>query len=464
MKFGMVSLGVAFGFALAINCSAQNHLPYLHSVTDRKIRLKTPMLPPPVNSPFIDPDFGSRMVRATDETTNFILPGTYLTNESSGQQTEWSTDSSKFYVMGEGGQVLALGFDASTMAISSLPYAKQGEALLVPLHQPTFSSADPDLIYGATDESLLTITSYRFSTGQSAQIVDTTQCGTQPPLRRGTGVYSDALTVSADDSRFALDEGGPRAGAEPLVVVYDQALGCRWYNTQTGEIGGQWGSSGQSPISGFLVDHAYLSKSGTYVRIMRYDTWYVWDLATLNVTACHDAYCAGYGAGGYDSYVNAPGVLDGFQIVKRPLDNLSDVAELNMPLTPHNWGQDIHFTWANANALDTSPVCASSYMPDSDGTITKVFEGEVFCIETDELSSTIWRFAHNRATTLEDGEGDYYFNTQPLGDVSPDGNFFLFTSDWDAQLGTQTDGTPRSDVWIVQLDWLGSFTGTQTQP
>jgi hypothetical protein len=33
-----------------------------------------------------------------------------------------------------------------------------------------------------------------------------------------------------------------------------------------------------------------------------------------------------------------------------------------------------------------------------------------------------------------------------------DGRFMLFTSDWDAQLGTGTDGTPRSDVFIVKLE------------
>jgi hypothetical protein len=27
----------------------------------------------------------------------------------------------------------------------------------------------------------------------------------------------------------------------------------------------------------------------------------------------------------------------------------------------------------------------------------------------------------------------------------------MFTSDWDEQLGKETNGTPRSDVWIVKL-------------
>ena len=57
---------------------AQMSNPYPNAVTDRLIHLETPMTPPPVNVVFNDPDFGSRMVRATDETTNFVHPGTYV--------------------------------------------------------------------------------------------------------------------------------------------------------------------------------------------------------------------------------------------------------------------------------------------------------------------------------------------------------------------------------------------------
>jgi hypothetical protein len=81
-----------------------------------------------------------------------------------------------------------------------------------------------------------------------------------------------------------------------------------------------------------------------------------------------------------------------------------------------------------------------------DTTIDQPWAGEIFCVETDGRASTVWRFAHNRATYVEP-----YFHTQPLGGVSRDGRFFLFTSDWDAQLGIGTDGQPLSDVFIVKL-------------
>jgi nitroreductase len=74
-----------------------------------------------------------------------------------------------------------------------------------------------------------------------------------------------------------------------FVVVYDKNLGCRWYNTQTGQIGGQWGATGAaSTTTGYLIRHAYLSRSGNFVLISTdWLGWYVWDLSTLNVSVCH---------------------------------------------------------------------------------------------------------------------------------------------------------------------------------
>src|SRR4051812_48584449 len=80
--------------------SAQSPQPYPNAVTDRLIHEETPMSPPARNVVFADPDFGSLMVRATDSTTNFKLPGTFLRTEGSGEANEWSIDTSKFYVVG----------------------------------------------------------------------------------------------------------------------------------------------------------------------------------------------------------------------------------------------------------------------------------------------------------------------------------------------------------------------------
>ena len=429
---------------LATNVSAQSPQPYPKAVTDRLIHLETPMLPPAKNVVFRDLDFGSRMVRATDETTNF---GTFLRTEGSGQSNAWSMDTKKFYVMGETGQVLVHDFDPSTMAISFPPK-------LLPLRSGTFSFISADLFYGTTNQTPLTITSYAFSAGVSTPIIDTRTCGTNPPLGYGDSVVSDDdVTLSLNDGRISISEGGSEQGSHMFVIVYDKKLGCRWYNTQTGEIGGQWGQSGNASTSDrYLIRHAYLSRNGRYVQIIvNWVGFYVWDLATMNVTPCKywtDLQCGGYGVVGYKNYINGPAVLDDMQVATRPLNDLAQITQLVYPVPdPSNWGQPQHFTWSNVNVKDSVPVCGSTYSYDGDPNIDQPFAGEIFCVETDGLASTVWRFGHNRATYISP-----YFNTQPLGNISRNGRFFLFTSNWDAQLGSESNGTPRSDVWIVKLE------------
>jgi hypothetical protein len=447
---------VLIAFTLATRVTGQGIQPYPHANTDRFIHQETPMLPPPANVVFSDSDFGSKMVRATDATTNFVHPGSYLRPEGSGQANEWSADTKKFYVIGDGGWNFAFAFDPSTMAISSLPNAGAEKGLILPLRPgPSFSLTDPDLIYGTTNDDPLTITSYRFSTGVSSTVIDTRNCGVQPPLGSGGSVLSDGdVTPSLDDSRMSISEGGPQFGADMFVIVYDKNLGCRWYNTQTGHIGGQWGLSGNATVGGsYLIRHAYLARSGNYVYILTdVGVWYTWNLATLTVEACANGSgpdCAGYGVVGYNSYINSPGMYDDMYLVKRPLGNISQFSSLFYPLpTPGNWGQAKHFTWSNVNGKDSVPVCGSTYgYYDETLGFEEPFAGEIFCIETDGLASTVWRFAHNRATYISP-----FFQTQPLGNVSRGGRFFLFGSDWDAQLGLAPDGTPRSDVFIVRLD------------
>jgi hypothetical protein len=440
---------------LGVSVSAQNPQTYSHAITDRLIHKETPMSVPDPNVVFTDPDFGSSMVRVTDASTNFRLPNTFLITNGSGEANEWSKDSTKFYLVGDGGWNYAFAFDPKTMAVSSLPNATPGEALLLPLRAgATFSSVDSDLIYGTSDPDTLTIQSYRFSTGITAPVIDTRTCSVQPPLGTGPSVVSDdGISASYNDRRLSIAEGGKASGAHMFVIVYDQRLGCRWYNTQTGQIGGPWGKTGSASVSSsYLIRHAYLSASGEYVVIeVANFGWYVWNVSTLNVTACavhtKSLECGGYLTVGFHSLVNSPDLTSDMQDTVRSLGSIDQITQLvEPPLAPY-WGQIPHFTWNNANSHDSTPVCASTHTYDDDTDIDQPFAREILCIETDGLGSTIWRFAHNRAAWTAP-----HFNTQPLGTVSQDGRFFIFTSNWEGQLGPGADGLPRSDVFILKLE------------
>jgi len=434
---------------------AQGVQPYPNAITDRQFYPKTPMTPPPANAVFQDPDFGASMVRITDENTNPNLPGDFFLNPDS-DVNEWSMDDSKFYVVAGGDSTnLAFAFSPSTMTVSALPGAGAGGGLVIPLREgPSFSFVDPDLMYGTAQKAPLTISTYRFSTGQTVPLVDTTTCGTQPPLVAGPKESSSDTTLSNDDSRIVISAGGNSAGHRPFVIVYDQTLGCRWYNTETGEVGGQWGPTGQVSIPDrYIINHVKISGNGQYVRIgVARVGFYVWDVTSLNVEPCiienAGLRCSGYGAVGFDESVNAPDVLDELNTFIRPLGDLADMTELINPLPdPYYKGMEKSWAWMNGVLNGNVPVCGATYSPSGNEGVKQPYDGEVFCVETDGMASTIWRFAHNRAVW-----NPKFYWSQPYGSISLDGRFFSFSSSWDLQLGTFWGNDPRSDVWIVKLD------------
>jgi hypothetical protein len=435
---------------------AQGISPYPDAITDRAIYSKTPMAPPPARVPFHDPDFGSLIVRVTDTNTDANNPGSFFRNPTP-DVNQWSADNRKFYVAGSNLKNhinVAFGFDPSTMAISSLPGAPPGGGVPVPLRLgPTFSNFDTDLMYGTDLRKPLTINTFRFSTGKTSPLTDVTTCQTQPPLVAGPKVSSGDLTISNDDNRIVISAGGNSASKRIFVVVYDQKLGCRWYNTQTGQIGGQWGPAGQANIPDkFVINHSKISGSGQYARIgVGHTGFYVWDIATLNVSPCYvhgTLKCSGYGAVGYDSYVNAPGILDELNTFRRPLGDLTQLTPLINPLPlPHYLGMEKHFAWSNGRSDTNAPICGATYSPVGNTDIKQPYDSEIFCMETDGIASTVWRFAHNRAVW----DPEYYW-TEPVGNMSSDGKFYIFTSGWDNQVGVTAKGDPRTDVWIIELD------------
>ena len=309
-------------------------------------------------------------------------------------------------------------------------------------------------MYGTQQKHPLTIATYRFSTGKVTPIFDTTSCNTQPPLVAGKGVSSSDNVLSSDDNRIVISAGGNAFGSRPFVIVYDQQLGCRWYNTETGQVGGAWGPSGQVSTSDrFPINHSKISGNGQYVRIdVSINGFYVWDVTSLNVEGCTtkgepEFHCHGYSATGFTTYINAPGIKDELNTFRRPLGDLGDLDQLINPLPqPYYWGMEKTFAWNNGRLNDNVPVCGATYSPTGDQEVKQPYDGEIFCIETDGIESTVWRFAHDRSVW----DSEYYW-TQPYGNMTLDGRFFAITSGWDLQVGTDKDGDPRTDVWILKL-------------
>jgi hypothetical protein len=421
--------------------------------TDRKAEAypKSPPSLGPAGSVITDPSFGSRIARVTDAKSDPNGKGRSLMTPSSAEQNSWNATSTTFYVLTPGAQDVLYDFDPSTMK------ARQREVLkLAWMGEPQFSYSKPDILYGLS-RSAAAFEQYDTSNGRLTTLHKLSDC-----LKLGPADLGHNITVSSDDNRMSANVG-PAQDAYPLVYVYDRQQGCRWYNTQTGEVGGQWGPKGTISIPDrALLHNSRMSKSGKFVYVTRGggsgvgQGWLVWEVDTMNVLTC-PSMCHSHHALGYSHIVGASGFSHPLDMISRPLDHLDRVTHLIPGLPTLNGVQfwyDQHYSWNNANSEDTSPVCLSTYngrnsdQPGAAPEANSPWENEIVCVTTDG-SGKVWRFAHTYSTARNG------FWATPRGNVSSDGRFFIFTSDWQDQLGEAPNQGPkarfRTDVFVVEL-------------
>jgi hypothetical protein len=295
------------------------------------------------------------------------------------------------------------------------------------------------------------IAQYDTSNGRATDINDPSKC-----VKLASGDAGYLTSVSADDDRFAAVLG-PQQDKNYVVYVYDRRQGCRWYNTQTGEIGGQWGPKGTISLPDrFTLHNARMAKSGKFVYMTRGGGgighgWAVWEIDSMNISVCSQG-CDGHHVTGYSHIIGPSGVAHPLDLWLKPLNNLQTNTPLINGLEPaKGFWFDSHFSWNNADPDDSTPVCFSTYRPNNPDTpgaaplVTGPWQNEIDCAETDGKASTVWRFAHTYSTARNG------FWSTPRGNVSQDGRFFSFTSDWEDQLGKAPNGKFRTDVFIVEL-------------
>lgn len=228
--------------------------------------------------------------------------------------------------------------------------------------------------------------------------------------------------------------------------------------------------------AGYNVHSARISRNGAYVRVddQQSQTQFIWRPGTNQVTPCYFVVneCGGHMALGYTHLVNAPNNYDMAEVIIRPLSDPAKITQLVRPLPAPPQFTGSHWTWNDDNPSDTMPVCGSFYAGGSargDGTqsvltnpfmrATRAYDLEIVCVATTG-PSRVWRFAHTRSAEAANDSPNSrgWFWGTPRGNVSQDGKFFMFTSNWDWSLGNQggstgcpSSGQCRADVFIVEL-------------
>jgi hypothetical protein len=319
---------------------------------------------------------------------------------------------------------------------------------------PDFSYLRPNALYGVRylDPAFQ---EYDVQSRQITRLHKVSECF---QLHNGDSANA-SVSVSADDQRFVTILG-PEQDRNYLIYIFDRKLGCRWYNTQTGQVGGKWGPTGTiSAADRFSIHSAKMSKSGKFMWIDRGQStvgrsWVVWEVETTKVSSCPAA-CGGHLAMGYSHILGPLGDEHPLDFLMRPLDDVSKTTRASKNRTPLHGERlwySIHLSWNHINVDDSNPVCLATYSPYNPKSPGKPLdavsagENEIVCVEVDGRDNRIWRFAH----TFSTGQGGFW--STPRGNLSQDGRFYLFTSDWENTLGVEPRSRAfRTDVFLVEL-------------
>ena len=485
MKIRVSLFGIAIGVCAAASAQAQVPTgagPY-YAVTDRNPYPK-PAVPAlgPAGTTITDPVFQSPITRMTDPYTRpGFLNYSYRT-PSSAHQHAWSAAGSYFYVLTDDGTPIPFRFNASTGTASRInPTAYGDGGLTVPSYiEPQFSYVTDTVIYGAYNgpgNDLHQISQFDLSTGVSTPIIDL-----ETLVSGLAGTYVGGIQSSAGPTeRIETFFGGVSQDHHHYVVVFNRAtpsstlLLDTWASTLNGV---------PTPITlNFSLHDVNIDLSGRYVMLYpssadltgprQASQDYLWDTQTGSIVAMTNAmHPYGHDAFGYGVMVNEDCCTstswDAAQWQFRSMSNPTVTRDvLPTVLTPEEIYLSDHSTWNDASPTALVPFISGTYRYGNNTAPWRAFDDEIIAVETDVpgANPTIWRFAHHRSNVTSDtnamAESFWY---EPRPNVSPDGQWVLFTSNWEKTLGTDPDGDSssmaRQDVFLVQLRTTGVPLGT----
>lgn len=414
---------------------------------------------------FNDPVFGSRIWRVTDRFTRSDATDRSFRTPSATHQNAWSVDSSYFYVVSNGGAMIPFAFDTATGRFGRL------ETLRFYM-EPQFSFVNNSVIYGsltAPGASLRTIDQYDFGSGEYTRLLDLDTLA--PNL---TGTYVGGIASSAGPTeRIMAFFGGTAQDRHRYVVVFDYAnpQRRRLLDTVASTLDGRPAPE----LLNFNLHHATIDRSGRYV--MLYPTSvdlaaprkapqvYTWDTLANVITPMPilTARSAGHDAFGYGIGVNkdccTSTAWDAGQWQIRSLSSPLVSRDLITPImTPKEIYLSDHPTWNNARRDRLVPFITATYRHSANTAAWRAWDDEILAIQTDvgDGGAEVARLAHHRSDVRNDDSPEgVSFWYLPRANVSRDGRWVLFTSNWEKSLGTDPKGPAgeraRQDVFLLQL-------------
>lgn len=491
MQLTHTIFGAAIALCLAASPLAAQSItqvgPYA-AVTDR-VSYKKPAVPAigPAGSVVADPVFKSSIRRITDTATR---PGTlnrsYRT-PSSPHQNAWSANGSYFYVVSSDGTVIPYAFDAATGSAHRIqPTATGSGGMVLNFYiEPTFSRVADSRIYGSysgAGATRRTIDQFDFNTGLYTRLLDLDQL--VPGL---AGTYVGSIASSAGPvERIMTFFGGTQQDRHYIIAVFDKTNPANRLvlNTTASTLNGVPTSR---PLN-FLLHAVNMDRSGRY--LMLYPTWadqtgprkaahaYLWDTQTGGFTELTTAARPyGHDTFGYGQWINqdccTATTWDAaqwqFRNLSAPLVTRDVITTV---LSPKEVSLADHTTWNNARPDRLTPFISALYRYGANTTPWRAWDDEIIAVQSDAepgANPTVWRFAHHRSNVASDLDATRsMFWYMPRPNVSNDGRWVLYTSNWEKTLGTDPTGEPgagaRQDVFLVALQSSGDAVDVTPAP
>jgi Putative Ig domain len=410
-----------------------------------------------------EPSYDNLVCRATDITT---LGATSVANDQEfstccggwADMNAWNTNSTMFFVETGGGGIVAMSFNPTTHAASAL-YGQ----VLSGVGNGLWSFSNPNLAYGlqggSTKDPIIVSLTFASQTTPPQQVViaDLSQVANCVSSLAGTTDWEE-MAVSRDEQTFVVAAGTGTQGSAVYAIVYNRTNGCRWYNTQTGQIGGNWGPSGSATTPNTYTIHSIrISEDGQTAIVSPQGTTDIrefWNIGSLTVTPGDNTEDNGHFSVGYSGYVNNANytaniswckygmVYNAFADLSNPTYVLPTVAQCG---DTEVYGDD-HSSWNNDDTSDRQPFFTSTVTIPLGTLISSAWQNEVLGFSMAN-PGTVWRFI----STYNTGTSQFFSCQNAIGTVSQDGKWFILTSDWGKTLGVDAAGNNRCDVFIAQL-------------
>ena len=414
-----------------------------------------------------DPDFGNRIVRITDANTNpapAFMNRTYVSASSgSADENLWNIDSTLMILQDSGTNAYPFTFNPSSMQaarmyVSSFPSTN---GLQLP-DSAVWSRVNSNILYTYSGTAISMYDFTNRTTPPSPQpVYDFTSSRNCLPAGF-TETWKTKAGVNGDDTVFGMGYSNTGIqGTGVYAVAYKVGSGCTVLNTQTGQVGGDWGAKGTINIPDrWTIHNVKMSKDGNFLIITATSCLsatcgvspYFWQIGTTNVSFCgQGGSCGGHYTEGYTHWVNNDNSPMSNQVI-RSFAQVTSVSYLTNSFPPAITPPfDQHQSWNNVDPADTVPFLSSTWS--STTPFPAPWYNEIIAVAADGSGKT-WRFAHSFITAQSQSFSTLY----GIGSVSQDGRFFIFSSDWMGKLGSEsgaatcTIGTDcRGDVFVVEL-------------